>query len=1139
MGVRDSELTGLTCPNLNSTQDLVRHIDSFSVDYHLGTLTSLYQQFNLPSKNYSPELITYYLNQTLKDRPRFQLGSEDIKYLTITDLIIKRHTEEKYAFGLEAIIKPFIHANDEDGAQTFVIPVFLQAKWLLITVNKVFKQIYVFSSPSQPQLLNRLLTIIQQSVPENFTVIERLFSPQISPIYYGAIIVEIVRKLSNNELYDEVLETKNEQLKLIYQSQIELFKPKLTLLSPQQAMLTSAINPSLTNLFALHLLDILYRKYPGVALSGKLVDLKISKEEIYDIGYTLLTTETPYRLHQALCNEDLLKLLFQNYQEAKQGLKLTLQEHRRSHELSLSANLTIAAKQQLVAHFNDETLVEQFSKDIVVQDYGNWFSSLNIVDFTWGGEKNGTPWDERGQRHATNAAAKASFLKKQRHQIQNFKQSFSILAKNRVSKFDIKNIINLYDGSNTYIAKLMPWFLIPEQQENPILPNHAFMPSDVPLEILQAQALNIGHLELRYNINIEANKFTVTFCFVMEKYGSGSCFKVYTIPYKNDDPTLNFYTGQEGVWWFWNGGSCPSQKEFPRHHADISLDGYIYNYYIAHSFPLPEVNITGVGLSPLSSPNYTKVFNIEDSPQHPLAIEIIRHTAEKYKEMRQTLNQKLTNEINNPVSNIGKAVLKFELSHRILSLFLEFIFPNSLHNTNSSLYSLMHHSGSIYNKSELLEYLSSQTKDYVTSSLVQNVTLELARNISLALLPTQAHSHILDLDELQQELLNTYDDFIPFQRFNETPIPGPDLDDKLKFAELEISFRSWRTIMSDNIIMHIINSPPGSQGQFATEQMHLIQMTDNIFKSVKEKFNSGEIPYSEVLRELQQTAKLALPPPPATDLKAIAEIRYELSIEEELELFLKKQTKQKPPKKTTSSWLLPGAAAISIPAVADTPASWFDDNPNLNSEIKHTEQPRANPNSNTFTSGEYVRTIVHNIDPFISLLGVIGYKVYNWLTTPKQHVELLSAQEFKKSMNNLSNHLDMIVDQVDRVSDKWTKEYDKYPKIVAKEIKFLRTTCEDFAYDIKQLQKQKHARLEDIFELNKDLEYYLTGEAFVDAKERIMYALNEPTSSQHTTTECSIPFYGQSFWAHANRQPQCLSTLKIEELPDTPTALIT
>lgn len=88
-GARDSDLTGSACPTLDNPVEVVRHIDDFPVEFHPGTLVNLYKQLKSTNENYSVEMVKFYLEQILKDKPSVQL----VQPLTIADLILRRHQE--------------------------------------------------------------------------------------------------------------------------------------------------------------------------------------------------------------------------------------------------------------------------------------------------------------------------------------------------------------------------------------------------------------------------------------------------------------------------------------------------------------------------------------------------------------------------------------------------------------------------------------------------------------------------------------------------------------------------------------------------------------------------------------------------------------------------------------------------------------------------------------------------------------------------------------------------------------------------------------------------------------------------------------------------------------------------------------
>jgi hypothetical protein len=313
-GVRDPYFTGAACPELKNPGDLVTHIDGLPTDYHLGTIFKIYQEFGIQSQNYTPVIIEFYLNKILQNRPNLK----HVSCLTIADLNSGVRGKRRELFGLEKVINSFLIA--EDTADTLIIPICLQAKWQMVVINKLLKSVNIFAGPTQQLLLHELTDIIQQNIPKDFTYECKLFNLQVSPVYYGALIVEIVRCLSANMLYDAVLrEITTENLALLCQTHTQLFQPSQQLLSTRQTILADVINPMLNELLSLHLLERCYLIYPEI-LPQKASDLAIDYHEIEDIKNTLQTSENVYHLYQACCDKNLFKELFHIYQQAGKTL---------------------------------------------------------------------------------------------------------------------------------------------------------------------------------------------------------------------------------------------------------------------------------------------------------------------------------------------------------------------------------------------------------------------------------------------------------------------------------------------------------------------------------------------------------------------------------------------------------------------------------------------------------------------------------------------------------------------------------------------------------------------------------------------------------------------------------------------------
>lgn len=760
LGIRDAEFTGANSPSVENPAALITHIDSFFSDFHLGTMAKLYAQLGLKSTNYSAEIINHYLTQILKDKSDFQL----VPCLSIADLVFSRHQAQPNLFGLAKNIKTFLATDD---VEILIIPIRLRAQWQLITVNKLSQQVDIFAPSTQPELMQKMLAIVKGNVPEDFTCRHKPFNNHVPPIYYGAIIVEVVKHLSVGESYVAVLSERfDEKLLLLSQTQEKLFKPSQSLLDTQQTIFSDAINPVISKLLMTNLLNIYYHKYPEV-LDAKLLDLAIDAVEINDIRDSLLTIENPYLLHQAFCDEKLIRALFKSYQEAARELQAKLVAARATHEALLSDNLNIAAKKALTQQFTDEETVKKFKQDIPVQVYGNWFADTSSrpgpVDFFFNHRV--IPQEVWDSQHAQAVQARGNFVEKQIRQIKQFKESFVVTAKEKF-KFDMQ--IDLYNHQNYTDNLLIPCFIFPEQDGNPVLPNLVSGYDNIPIEMLQAQALGISHIELRYHIDAAANRFILKVCLMMHGSHVDSCMASYSINYKNADDSFGFYEGPEAIWWFWVGGECVQQKIVPRKEV-VSTSSFLWHmdqpFWMTDRhqryFDPVLTKRTGAGYTPLSS--FTKLTNVTDPSSQLLLKEVNERVAKKYQEMRKALNQELSNDLNNQASSLGQALVKFEQSYKVLRLFLEFIFADAMGNPSNALHAVLYNDKVIYNKEKLLAFLSNSTEEYVATKIISDATLTMAQTLCISRLSVQVQMGPQHLNDLEKDLMQAYDDFTPYQ----------------------------------------------------------------------------------------------------------------------------------------------------------------------------------------------------------------------------------------------------------------------------------------------------------------------------------------------------------------------------------------
>lgn len=310
----------------------------------------------------------------------------------------------------------------------------------------------------------------------------------------------------------------------------------------------------------------------------------------------------------------------------------------------------------MTQQFTDEEAVRKFKLDIPVRVYGNWFTEVGDADCPRSPFIYVVCNQIRDSVLASMRYAREQLINHQAKQIKQVQDSFPVTAKEKIYKFKFERRIDLYNPRN-FTADLMPSFIFPEQDGNPVLPNLVFGYDSVPIEMLTAQALEIGYIELRYNIDAIANTFNVKICLVANGNSAESCINSYSIKYKNEDSSINFYEGPEAVWWFWVGGECVQQKIVPspqprpatnvdeilRQGIRFSLDGGFHDYVNP-----PLTTRTGVGNLPLSS--FTKLTNHTDPSSQLLLQEISKRIASKYQEMRKALNQDLRNELDNPAS---------------------------------------------------------------------------------------------------------------------------------------------------------------------------------------------------------------------------------------------------------------------------------------------------------------------------------------------------------------------------------------------------------------------------------------------------------------------------------------------------------
>ncbi len=816
-GIRHTKLTGADSPTLDNPVKLKQHIDSFISDFHLGTLAKLFAKLDLPNKQYSPKMVDSYLKKILANKANFYR----VPCLTIADLVIQQHEAQIELFGLEKHIQEFL--SEKNNPDLAIIPIKLQAKWQLIVVNKPFQTVDVFTTDDQPELMERMLKIIRQSLPESYDRIRiQTFNQNILPVHYGPIIVEIVKYLSEGRPYDDIIfESSNDKLDALYEDHIKNFKPSSDLLARQAIDPRHAINPWLTQTLTIDLLNMLYHKYPDVS-DEEFLDLTIDKVVIDDIRKTMLALEYPYELYQALLNEDLIKTLFKRLQKSTRTLQESLEAHRADYESGKSVALNLAASEYLTPKYQDEEAIHAFHKDIEIKTYGNWFNEMlrmvarlpehmsdarmvfhsevvdrlpehmsdaRIVFFSpeeklgeWVFAKQPSPMTITINHLET---VKQTFINEQKTQIKNFKINFFRNYTDPVYNFRFDSPLNLYD-QRAYFTKQVPLFILPEQEGNPVLPSLLFLNNRPQIDLLVAQGFNLGNIELSYRIDDANNLFIINIHFLRNNRDLDSCVASYSIQYIHADESLSFYQGQEAIWWFWVGGkiaennnlapsttnkilpgvACYPDAVHPNRITYIHYGDYGRPSYHRGYLSVGKVDRPGAGYLPLS--RYTKLTNHTEELPHPLILELQKQILKKYAEMQTEHNERLSTQFTNDGSTAGEALVTSEATGKALQLLLSFIFPGSMSHPESRLYSMLYNERYIYNENQLLATLKRPMDHYVADDLIPNKVLEEALALCLSMLSIQAHNPMMDIDIFQAVLLDAYDDFIPYQFDNQT-----------------------------------------------------------------------------------------------------------------------------------------------------------------------------------------------------------------------------------------------------------------------------------------------------------------------------------------------------------------------------------